>query len=47
MGRTRDVARALVREGRCDVLQRGRVLDAEEPYRGPIRLRKADRSHRT
>ena len=41
MEATRRVARALVREGRLEVTQKGRVLGADEPYRGPIRLRLA------
>ena len=36
---TRDAGRSLVREGKIDVVQKGRVLGPEEPYRGPVRFR--------
>ena len=36
---TRDAARSLVKEGRIDVMQKGNVIDVNEEYRGPIRLR--------
>ena len=35
----RDVARQLAAAGEVDVLQRGAVLGAEAPWRGPIRIR--------
>ncbi|MDQ7911809.1 DUF3253 domain-containing protein [Pseudomonas sp. 102515] len=34
----RDTARELAREGRLRVTQKGEALDAEAPWRGPIRL---------
>jgi len=34
----RDTARELAREGRLRVTQKGESLDAEAPWRGPIRL---------
>lgn len=39
MERTRRVARRLAKEGVLAVTQKGRVLGADEPYKGPIRLR--------
>ena len=36
---TRKAARGLVREGKIDVMQKGAVLEKDEEYRGPIRLR--------
>ena len=36
---TRQAARSLVREGKLDVMQKGKVLGVEEVYKGPIRLR--------
>ena len=39
MEATRGAARALAVAGRIEVVQRGVVLDAAAPYRGPIRLR--------
>ncbi len=35
----RDVARRLAQQGVIEVTQRGRVLDADEAWRGAIRLR--------
>ena len=42
---TREATRALVREGKLDVMQKGKVLDTDEPYKGPIRLRLSDLMH--
>lgn len=36
---TRCAARELAREGAIDVVQRGKVLDPDQPFQGPIRLR--------
>lgn len=36
---TRDAARSLACEEKIDVMQRGNVLEIDEEYRGPIRLR--------
>lgn len=37
----RTAARELAREGRVRITQRDRVLDPDEPWRGPIRIRLA------
>ena len=44
---TRDAARLLAREGKIDVMQRGIVLEIDEEYRGPIRLRLCLEEHST
>jgi hypothetical protein len=44
---TRDAARSLAREGKIDVMQRGIVLEIDEEYRGPIRLRLCLEEHST
>tara|TARA_B100001250_G_C19565020_1_gene685087 strand:+ start:473 stop:640 length:168 start_codon:yes stop_codon:yes gene_type:complete len=38
MDPVRQASRSLVRKGILNVLQKGKVLDTEEQYRGPIRL---------
>ncbi len=38
MNSTRTVARDLVRSGLLNILQRGRVINEQEEFRGPIRL---------
>ena len=38
MEEVRRAARVLVRSGEVQVTQRGRTLDAEGPWRGPIRI---------
>jgi Protein of unknown function (DUF3253) len=40
MPKVRDCARALAREGRLEVTQRGAVLSPEEDWRGALRLRR-------
>jgi len=44
---TRDAARSLVREGKIDVTQKGNVLEIDEEYHGPIRLRLCSEVHST
>jgi Protein of unknown function (DUF3253) len=39
MGDAREVARELARSGDVEITQRGRVLDADGDWRGPIRIR--------
>ncbi len=39
MDDVRDVVRELARSGRVELSQRGRVLDPDEPWKGPIRIR--------
>ncbi|MGV0654161.1 DUF3253 domain-containing protein [Mycolicibacterium thermoresistibile] len=39
MGQAREVARELARAGDIEVTQRGRILDPDDAWRGPIRLR--------
>jgi hypothetical protein len=46
MPRVRDCARALAREGRLEVTQRGVVLSAQEDWRGALRLRRPPRASR-
>ncbi|MET1074522.1 MAG: DUF3253 domain-containing protein [Umezawaea sp.] len=41
MDRTREIARDLARRGAVEITQRGEVLDVDEPWRGPIRIRSA------
>jgi hypothetical protein len=41
MEATREAARVLAGEGLIHVTQRGSVLDATQPWRGPVRLRLA------
>jgi len=36
---TRRVARDLVKEGRLEILQKGKVVDDPRGFKGPIRLR--------
>jgi hypothetical protein len=38
----RDVVRTLVRNGDVEVTQRGEVLDPDQPWRGPVRIRSCD-----
>lgn len=39
MDDARDVARDLARAGEVEISQRGEVLDPDQPWRGPIRIR--------
>jgi uncharacterized protein DUF3253 len=39
MDDARDVARDLARGGDVEITQKGTVLDPDEPWRGPIRIR--------
>ena len=39
MERARDVARTLARAGEVEITQRGKVLDPDATWRGPIRIR--------
>ncbi|GAB7066357.1 DUF3253 domain-containing protein [Mycobacterium hodleri] len=39
MDDARDVARDLARHGEVEISQKGTVLDPDEPWRGPIRIR--------
>ncbi len=39
MDRARDVARDLARDGHVELTQKGRVLDPDATWRGPIRIR--------
>ena len=39
MDDARDAARALAREGRVEITQKGLVLDPDAAWRGPIRIR--------
>ncbi|MEU0496580.1 DUF3253 domain-containing protein [Mycobacterium sp. NPDC006124] len=39
MDEARDVARDLARNGDVEISQKGTVLDPDEPWRGPIRIR--------
>jgi hypothetical protein len=39
MDDARDVARDLARHGDVEISQKGTVLDPDEPWRGPIRIR--------
>jgi hypothetical protein len=41
MDSTRDVVRELTAGGDVEVLQKGEVIDAGQPWRGPIRIRRA------
>ncbi len=41
MEATREIARALAAEGLVHITQRGAVVDHEQPWRGPIRLKLA------
>lgn len=43
MDDARDAARHLARAGEVEILQRGRVLDPDGDWRGPVRIRPADR----
>ena len=36
---TRQAARALAREDVIDIVQKGQILDPDQPFKGPIRLR--------
>ena len=38
MEATREAARALVKDGKLDILQKGKVVDPDS-FKGPIRLR--------
>lgn len=42
MEEVRDAARALARQGRVVLRQKGSTLDPEKPFRGPIRIALAD-----
>lgn len=42
MASARDVARQLARAGDVEIVARGRVLDPDADWRGPIRIRQAD-----
>lgn len=44
MGDARDLARDLAKSGDVEITQRGRVLDPCAEWRGPIRIRAADRA---
>ncbi len=46
MSDVRAVARALAAQGRVTVTQRGRVLDPQAPWRGPVRLARGGRDNR-
>ena len=39
MDQARDIARALAKAGDVEITQRGEVLDPDETWRGPIRIR--------
>ena len=39
MDDARDVARDLARRGDVEITQKGTVLDPDQPWRGPIRIR--------
>ena len=39
MDDARDVARELARAGDVEISQKGTVLDPDQPWRGPIRIR--------
>ena len=39
MDDARDIARDLARNGDVEISQKGTVLDPDEPWRGPIRIR--------
>lgn len=39
MEQARQTARDLARQGRIEITQRGTVLDPDDPWRGPIRIR--------
>jgi hypothetical protein len=39
MGHARDIARDLARAGEVQIMQRGKVLDPDAQWRGPIRIR--------
>ncbi|WP_263996084.1 DUF3253 domain-containing protein [Mycobacterium yunnanensis] len=39
MDDARDVARELARTGDVEISQKGTVLDPDQPWRGPIRIR--------
>lgn len=39
MDDARDVARDLARSGDVEITQKGTVLDPDQPWRGPIRIR--------
>ncbi|QYG91918.1 DUF3253 domain-containing protein [Iamia sp. SCSIO 61187] len=39
MDLTRDVARDLARGGEVEITQKGRALDPDAPWRGPVRIR--------
>lgn len=39
MDEARDIARRLAREGAVEITQRGRVLEPDADWRGPIRIR--------
>jgi uncharacterized protein DUF3253 len=39
MDEARDVARDLARTGEVEISQKGAVLDPDQPWRGPIRIR--------
>lgn len=43
MDDARSVARALARDGRVEISQRGAVLDPDADWSGPVRIRAADR----
>lgn len=45
MAPARDAARELAREGRLQVLQRGRILSPDEAWHGAIRLQWRDPPH--
>lgn len=39
MGDARDIARELARRGDVEITQKGKVLDPDATWRGPIRIR--------
>jgi hypothetical protein len=41
MDLTREVARALARDGDVEITQKGEALDPDAPWRGPVRVRAA------
>ncbi|QXC60006.1 DUF3253 domain-containing protein [Aquihabitans sp. G128] len=41
MDLVRDVVRGLAADGEVEVLQKGEVIDAAEPWKGPVRIRRA------